>query len=127
MALMGGAFQASEFGPAVSTVGALLGRVAEVRRRWSLDLEEALLYLCIGYLNTERSLRMGSHGFVAATNISSVANFIGMPKETARRKINKLIDGGLVLNVGGIVIADIERWVAIAGGPREKGGQPPAP
>lgn len=110
MAIMGEVYRATDLGPTVSTVGVLLGKIAQIRRQWDLDMEEALLYLSIGYLNTERIQRIGSQGFVATTNISSVANYIGMPKETARRKINKLIDQGIVLNIGGIVIADLDRW-----------------
>lgn len=81
-----------------------------VRKALSLDTEEALLYLGIGYLNTERIQQMGSHGYIAATNVSSVADFVNLPKETARRKIARLTEAGLVVNSGGIVVADVGRW-----------------
>ncbi len=81
-----------------------------VRRTLGLDIEEALLYLGIGYLNTERIQKLGSRGYIAATNVSSAADFVNLPKETARRKIARLVEGGLVVNSGGIVVSDITRW-----------------
>jgi len=49
-------------------------------------------------------------GYISATNISSVADFMNLPKETARRKIKRLIAFGLVENNKGVVVCDIERW-----------------
>ena len=81
-----------------------------IRNTLGLDVEEALLYLGIGYLNTERIQQVGVRGYISATNISSVADFMNLPTETARRKIKRLIAFGLVENNRGVVVSDIERW-----------------
>lgn len=85
-----------------------------IRRTYDLDIEEALLYLGIGYLNTEKIHQMGSRGYIAATNIASAAEFALIPKETARRKIARLADVGLVTNKGGVVVTDITGWFQFA-------------
>jgi hypothetical protein len=84
--------------------------IDNVRRSLGLDAEEALLYLAIGYLNTERIQQIGSQGYISSTNVSSVADFVNLPKETARRKIARLAEHGLVLNNGGIVVSNVTRW-----------------
>lgn len=81
-----------------------------IRNTLGLDVEEALLYLGIGYLNTERIQQVGLRGYISATNIASVADFMNLPKETARRKIKRLITLGLVENDRGVVVSDIGRW-----------------
>ena len=73
-----------------------------------------LLYLCIGYLNTERIQRVGSNGYIASTNISSVADFMKIPKETARRKIKRLAAMGLIENTQGVVVSDVSHWFSVA-------------
>lgn len=80
----------------------------------NLDVEEMLLYLGVGYLNTERIQQIGSNGYITSTNVSSVADFMKIPKETARRKIKRLAAMGLVDTTQGVVVADVSRWFAIA-------------
>ena len=84
--------------------------IDNIRNTLGLDVEEALLYLGIGYLNTERIQQLGMSGYISATNIASVADFMNLPKETARRKIKRLISLGLVENERGVVVCDIARW-----------------
>lgn len=78
----------------------------------NLDVEEMLLYLGVGYLNTERIQQIGSNGYITSTNVSSVADFMKIPKETARRKIKRLIALGLIENKRGVVVSDVSRWFA---------------
>lgn len=96
--------------PKLQAVLSLFLLVDAVRTAFGLDIEEAMLYLAVGYLNTERIQQLGSRGYIAATNVSSVADFLNMPKETARRKIARLTEAGLLTNGGGVVVSDIERW-----------------
>jgi len=83
-----------------------------MRESLDLDVEEMLLYLGVGYLNTERIQQVGANGYIATTNVSSVADFMKIPKETARRKIKRLISLGLVENKRGVVVSDVTRWFA---------------
>jgi hypothetical protein len=92
----------------------LFGSIENIRSTLNLDVEELLLYLCIGYLNTERIQQVGANGYISSTNISSVADFMKIPKETARRKIKRLIAMGLVENKHGVVVSDASRWFAIS-------------
>ena len=78
----------------------------------NLDVEEMLLYLGVGYLNTERIQQIGSNGYITSTNVSSVADFMKIPKETALRKIKRLIALGLIENKRGVVVSDVSRWFA---------------
>ena len=90
------------------------GSIENIRSSLNIDVEEMLLYLSIGYLNTERIQQVGSNGYISSTNISSVADFMKIPKETARRKIKRLIAMGLVENKHGVVVSDAARWFAIS-------------
>ena len=90
------------------------GSIESIRSSLNIDVEEMLLYLSIGYLNTERIQQVGSNGYISSTNISSVADFMKIPKETARRKIKRLIAMGLVENKHGVVVSDAARWFAIS-------------
>ena len=92
----------------------LFGSIENIRSTLNLDVEELLLYLCIGYLNTERIQQVGANGYISSTNISSVADFMKIPKETARRKIKRLIAMGLIENKHGVVVSDATRWFAIS-------------
>lgn len=86
--------------------------IDNMRVSLNLDVEEMLLYLGVGYLNTERIQQIGSNGYITSTNVSSVADFMKIPKETARRKIKRLIALGLVENKRGVVVSDVSRWFA---------------
>jgi hypothetical protein len=90
------------------------GAIENIRSTLNIDVEEMLLYLSIGYLNTERIQQVGTNGYISATNIASVADFMKIPKETARRKIKRLIALGLVENRHGVVVSDAARWFAIS-------------
>ena len=90
------------------------GAIDSIRHTLNIDFEEMLLYLSIGYLNTERIQQVGANGYIATTNIASVADFMKIPKETARRKIKRLIAMGLVENRHGVVVSDAARWFAIS-------------
>ena len=90
------------------------GSIENIRSSLNIDVEEMLLYLSIGYLNTERIQQVGTNGYISATNIASVADFMKIPKETARRKIKRLIAMGLVENKHGVVVSDAARWFAIS-------------
>ena len=86
--------------------------IDNMRASLNLDVEEMLLYLGVGYLNTERIQQIGSNGYITSTNVSSVADFMKIPKETARRKIKRLIALGLIENKRGVVVSDVTRWFA---------------
>ena len=90
------------------------GAIDNIRHTLNIDVEEMLLYLSIGYLNTERIQQVWTNGYISATNIASVADFMKIPKETARRKIKRLIAMGLVENRHGVVVSDAARWFAIS-------------
>ena len=92
----------------------LFSAIDNVRSSLKLDVEEMLLYLSIGYLNTERIQQVGDNGYISATNISSVADFMKIPKETARRKIKRLTAMGLVDASHGVVVRDVGQWFNIA-------------
>lgn len=89
------------------------GAIDNMRVSLDLDVEELLLYLGIGYLNTERIQQIGGNGYICLTNVSSVADFMKIPKETARRKIKRLIGLGLVENKRGVVVSDVAHWYSL--------------
>lgn len=77
------------------------------------DCEKTLVMLAVGTINGERLLRAERleeslrdlrnvlpDEYVRQCNISSVAAATGLNRETARRKVNELIEAGLLVRIG---------------------------
>jgi hypothetical protein len=96
----------------------------EYRTRFDLSCDDFVIYAAIG----EANVTTGSDEVVVLrpTNIADVSYGLGIPKETVRRKVLRLIDRGLVKrNSNGIYVADLAGWTAL-GCSISEGGEPPA-
>lgn len=62
------------------------------------DIEEMLLYLRFGYLNTKRTQQAWSNGYICEADVHSVADRLEIPEETGRPKIERRSAMGLVEN-----------------------------
>ena len=95
-------------------VRSLMRCIEALRTDHAIDLEAALLYLLIGYLNLEHAGVSATEPPLKKTNIASASGFAQIPKETARRKVNRLVEVGLVSRNGGLAVTDAAQWSAYA-------------
>ena len=94
-------------------VGRFLGATRAARRFDGLTSEELLLFLAIGHLSLEAS---GNLPRLVPRTYLEIAEFLHIPRETARRKLGRLCDRGLGRIVpGGVVVGDVAAWMRLAG------------
>jgi mannose/fructose/N-acetylgalactosamine-specific phosphotransferase system component IIC len=93
----------------LESLGKLLRGIGEARVLRRLTVEEALIFLAVGYLGISETKR----GTVTITPISCVdiAAILGIPRETVRRKATALAIRKLVsVTARGIVIVELDQW-----------------
>lgn len=83
-----------------------------LRTKHQLDFDEVLVFFALGRLNFDDSQNLM---FIKPANIVSLAAFLGMPRETLRRKLSKLEERDLVSRSNyGFVVKQIATWQRIA-------------
>lgn len=85
---------------------------ASAARRLRMNIEDAFIFLAVGHLGISRSYA----GFaVKPIPCADIAQLLGIPKETVRRKALRLVTLGLVSKSGkGVIVAKIEEWLDFA-------------
>ena len=77
-----------------------------LKSRHQIEFDEILIFFALGRLNFE--LGQGSVMMMGPTNIASLADFLGTPRETLRRKLLRLEEKGLAQRSStGFVVKDI--------------------
>jgi hypothetical protein len=86
----------------------LLG-AASAARRHRLGIDDAFIFLAFGHLGLSRSRGGWAIKPVAC---AEVGQFLGMPKETVRRKAMRLAVLGLVAKgPKGVIVAKVDDWL----------------
>ncbi|MER2605949.1 MAG: helix-turn-helix domain-containing protein [Siculibacillus sp.] len=77
-----------------------------------LTLAELVIYLAVGHLGVDTSSRIPR---LTPKTYLEIAEYLAIPRETVRRKAGRLVDRGLLqLGPGGVVVRDMEAWLARA-------------
>lgn len=93
-------------------VGGLLRATREARVDDGLSAEDLLIYLAIGHLGIDAD---GAIPKVTPLTHLEIAQFLGIPRETVRRKVGRLGDRGYAqIACGGVVVRDVADWVRCA-------------
>ncbi|MGO9941317.1 MAG: hypothetical protein ACLPIC_00860 [Rhodoblastus sp.] len=90
----------------------VLRAVGAARARRQLTVEEAFIFLAIGFLGISNS-RSG----VAITVVSciDIAEVLKIPRETVRRKVVNLVEMQLVsMTTRGMILEAVDEWRALA-------------
>jgi DNA-binding MarR family transcriptional regulator len=86
--------------------------VGGLRTKYDIDYEEILIFLGLGRLNFDDSLNLM---FVKPTSVVSLAGYMGIPRETLRRKLARLEEKELVQRSNyGFVVKDLNSWRRLA-------------
>jgi len=100
----------------------LTTRIMELWRRGTRDADTAMIMVAVAAITAERFTRSGLSDdmkaldqtipleILAPCNVSSIAAATGLNRETARRRVNALVDAGaLVWSEGGEIVFPIGR------------------
>ncbi len=80
-----------------------------LRARHGVELDETIVYFAVGRLNVDPA--QGSMIMIRPTNIASLADFLGVPRETVRRKLLRLEEKDLIQrSSSGFVVRDMAVW-----------------
>ena len=83
--------------------------MAVLRSRHGIELDEIVVYFAVGSLTFDPS--QGSMVMLRPTNIASLSEFLGIPRETLRRKLLRLEEKELVQrSSSGFVVKDLAVW-----------------
>jgi CRP-like cAMP-binding protein len=87
--------------------------VAGAARRLRMSIDEAFIFMAIGHLG----ISLSRAGFaVKPISCADVAQLLGIPKETVRRKALRLVALGLISkNTKGLTIDKIDDWLDFVG------------
>lgn len=93
-------------------IGGLLRATREARVDDGLTSEDLLIYLAIGHLGVDAA---GAIPKVTPLTHLEIAQFLGIPRETVRRKVGRLGDRGYAqIASGGVVVRDVADWARCA-------------
>ena len=91
------------------STGQLLRAANEARRRRGLAAEDLLIFLAVGHLGIDAS---GEIPRMTPCTYLQISEFLGVPRETVRRKIGRLCDRGYTRSSPtGIVVGDLDLWL----------------
>ncbi len=86
--------------------------IESLRSRYGVDLDEVMVYFAVGRLTYDRSQSMM---MIRPTNIASLSDFLGIPRETLRRKLLRLEERELVQrSSAGFAVRDPAVWRRLA-------------
>ena len=84
-----------------------------LKSRHAIEFEEILIFFALGRLNFDPG--QGSLMMVKPANVTSLSSFLGLPRETLRRKLLRLEEKGLVQRTSyGFVVRDMGAWRRLA-------------
>ena len=84
-----------------------------MKAKFAIDIADVFIFLGLGLLNFERA-NIGLMN-VQPISVSSLSDFLAMPKETVRRKLSNLEHKELVSKTGyGFVVKDVGTWKNLA-------------
>jgi len=94
---------------ASANTGRLLRAAREARVRDGLTAEDLLIFLAVGHLGIDAT---GEIPRTTPCTHLQIAQFLGVPRETVRRKVGRLCDRGYTRGgPTGIVVRDLDAWM----------------
>ena len=90
----------------------LIGQLCSIKRKYGFDLDEIVIFAACGIINLSGAKQ--NIPFVQAANISSIAEYIRLPRETVRRKLQHIESVGLISRrSSGYFINSPKEWLSV--------------
>jgi hypothetical protein len=92
----------------------LLRAFGRIRDQYALDFDDIAILLACGRINF--GSRRHPISYAQAANVSSLADYVGIPRETVRRRLRILASKQLVARVAhGYIVSDLTAWSSLTG------------
>jgi hypothetical protein len=99
---------------ALAPIKCTINRLNRIRRRHGFGLDELVILAACGAINLAGSRQ--DLPFAQPANIASIADYIRVPRETVRRKLQVIEAKGFVARYsGGYLVTDFNEWLALVG------------
>lgn len=109
-----------DFAAALARIRRSIEKLGRIRRRHAMDLDDLLILAACGAINFAPARR--ALPFAQPANVTSIAEYVRVPRETVRRKLQAMEEKGFVArSSGGYCITDAACWLALVG---VLGGEP---
>jgi hypothetical protein len=103
----------SDITRSLRSVSGGINRFAKIKRKYQFDFEEVLLFAACGAINFAAIKE--AIPFAQPANISSIAEYVELPRETVRRKLLLMEHKGFVDRYsGGYLIKRLHEWLDVA-------------
>lgn len=94
--------------------GEMIKNFGKIRQQYDLDFDDVAILLACGRINF--GSRKYQFSYVQAANVSSIADYIAMPRETVRRRLQILDTKRLMARVAhGYIVSDLAAWSCLTG------------
>lgn len=107
-----GALDFAQARAALSSLNHTIHRLVSLRRRYGFGSDELVILAACGIINMSSARQRLP--YMQPANITSIANYIELPRETVRRKLQIIESRGVILRLAsGYVIANPKEWMAL--------------
>ncbi len=97
---------------ALPPINRVLERLGRIKRKYGFDFDEVIIIAACGAINFAGAKK--EMPFAQPANISSIAGYVRVPRETVRRKLQNIESKGFVQRYsGGYVISDVAEWLSL--------------
>ena len=101
-----------ELHSALAPINRILDRLGKIKRKYGFDFDEVIIIAACGAINFAGAKQ--EMPFAQPANISSIAGYIRVPRETVRRKLQNIESKGFVQRYsGGYLINNISDWLSL--------------
>ncbi len=99
---------------ALAPIARTISRLARIKRKHGFDLDDLVILAACGAINFTGHRR--DLPFAQPANIASIAEYIRVPRETVRRKLQTIEARGFVARYsGGYLVTSYKDWLALVG------------
>jgi hypothetical protein len=97
---------------ALPPINRILDRLGKIKRKYGFDFDEVIIIAACGAINFAGAKQ--ELPFAQPANISSIAGYIHVPRETVRRKLQTIESKGFVQRYsGGYLINNMSEWLSL--------------
>lgn len=102
----------TELQSALAPINRTLDRLIRIKRKYGFDIDEIIIIAACGAINFAGARH--EMPFAQPANVSSIAEYIRVPRETVRRKLQVIEGRGFLQRYsGGYLVASTREWLLL--------------